>query len=122
MDGSKGRSMQEEVRRFVADVVGCSLDAVNLDTALLGDLEIDGDDASELVERFAKRFKVDLGDFDFCRHFHSEVDLLCGPMDLAQLLWSVVRGRAQSHSDTIGKMPVRIRDLVEAATRRKWPL
>ena len=52
----------EKVRRFVADSAGRSLQDVNSDTTLLGDLNIDGDDAWDFVAQFAKEFDVDLGD------------------------------------------------------------
>jgi len=111
---------QDAVTRFVADNAGYSARDLTPETTLLGDLGVDGDDAWELFEGFAKRFHVDLGNVDLTQHFHTEVELLCGPLDVAKLLWDRIRMRARTAADTSGKTPIRIRDLFEAVERGKW--
>lgn len=113
--------LYERIRRFVAHHSGCALHRIDADTTLLADLNLDGDDAWEFFEDFAKMFKVDLGNLDLTKHFHTEWDLLAGPLDIAWLLWETLRGRARFDPDTTGLKPIRVHDLVLAAVQRKWP-
>lgn len=112
--------LMDQVRRCVADMVGKNWKEVQPDATLLEDLGIDGDDAFDFLARFAKRFKVDLSELDFYRHFHQETDLFVEPMHLAQWFWSWLRGRPRPASKLAEKVPIRLKDLVEAAAAGQW--
>lgn len=51
---------------------------VNLNTRLLADLGLYGDDNLELIENFVKRFELNYSDFNYSNHFHSESELFQG--------------------------------------------
>jgi len=102
--------MDEEVFQFVADECGVPRERLTLDTRLLHDLRIDGADGTDLVERFAKRFGVEMTGFRNELHFGPEAG--CNPV---AYLWL----RA-FQSNKLQFVPITIGDLVEAATTRHW--
>lgn len=77
------------------------------DTQLIKDLKMDGDDAYEFIEKFAKEFKVDSSDFKFGDYFSAEGFDLIGiigsifkkaesklkPLTLGDLEQSVITGK-----------------------------
>jgi acyl carrier protein len=95
-------SIAESVLSLVADYTGCRREQLNLDTALNQDLGVDGDDACELLDAFAKKFGVDLSRFHYDRYFGSEAGGL------------PVLGFGSSCA------PLTIRDLVQMVDQRTW--
>jgi len=57
-----------------------------LDTKIEEDLGISGDDNLELLEKFVKKFELDYKDFDYSKHFLSEVELYGSGAALLNLL------------------------------------
>jgi acyl carrier protein len=99
-----------KVIEFIAGQSGASVSRITPKTRLLEDLGIDGDDASEILIEFATRFKVDLGEFEFGRHFGPE----CGYMPFYSLFCWLFRVRRQKIE------PVTIEDLVKAVENNAW--
>jgi hypothetical protein len=98
------------VKQFVADETGGKADHLKLTTRLLHDLGVDGDDGPEYMQAFAECFDVNLSQFEANRHFGPEAG--CNPIFY---VYSVLFAR-----DRPKRVPITIRDLVEAARRRKW--
>ena len=62
----------DRIRRLVAEEMRIDPEKIKPDSRLGRDLGIDGDDASELIERFAEVFEVDMTNFEFHMYFGSE--------------------------------------------------
>ncbi len=109
---------------FVADKTGYSLGRIRSETTLLGDIGFDGDDAAEFFEHFARQFQVDMRGFELLRYFHSELECVNGLGCLVlpvALLKTWFRPDNSDIHERCGKVPIRVRDLVEAAETKKWP-
>jgi hypothetical protein len=89
---------------------------LRLDTTLLGDLGIDGDDGLELMADFGRKFNVDLMQFEPSKHFGPEGGCF-PPLALYVLLRTWVMGDPH---EAVGLLPISIRDLVRAAEAGKW--
>jgi hypothetical protein len=81
------KDIKEQVSHFVAENLGWPPRKVEPDSTLFDDLGCSGTDALLFLESFAARFKVDLGDFDFCRHFLKEHER---PHLCLRLRWKVL--------------------------------
>lgn len=95
-------NLEQRVIWFISEVTGRKLDKLHLSSRLLHDLGIDGDDAAELVTKYAEAFQVDMKEFEFGKYFRSEPNLV-SIFDRKQTLDSM--------------LPLTIRDLVEYALR-----
>lgn len=65
-------SLEEKIIEFVAEQTGVSKSKITLDTCLLDDLGIDGDDGIDFFDAFSSEFKVDLSELNLARHFGPE--------------------------------------------------
>ena len=74
------------------------LAAISLESRLCEDLGMDGDDAWDFFQRFAREFGVDLSTMQWRRHFGAE-----GVISF----WSP-------------DIPVTVQNLVEAASAKRW--
>ncbi len=100
----------DDVVAFVAQNCGVATQAVSRDTRLQVDLGVDGADAAELMEEFANRFRVDLSEFEFDRHFSPEA----GFNPIVWLYYRLVKPQALRFES------VSVHDLVDAARNGKW--
>ncbi len=91
--------LADEIIRFVARQIGEPESQLSLETRLLQDLGVAGDDAQLLFASFAKRFGVDLTGFNLNDHFPCEY------------LWF---SRGPDY------VPVTVGDLLGAAEAKKW--
>jgi len=64
--------MNDEVIALLSNESGIALNKISEHFTLLGDLNIDGDDAWNLFEECSVRFNLDLTDFHFDTYFRSE--------------------------------------------------
>lgn len=64
--------LSARVLAFTARQLGLPSGRVRLQSRLLEDLGLDGDDAAAFMTAFAREFAVDLQDFPFSRHFGPE--------------------------------------------------
>ncbi|WP_435237661.1 DUF1493 family protein [Psychromonas sp. PT13] len=51
---------------------GYSKNKITRSTRLYQDINIDGDDAEELLYKYSELFGIDMSDFEFCRYFNNE--------------------------------------------------
>jgi acyl carrier protein len=120
--GSENDGTAQAVRDAIAEHAGVEPHEVTLQTEIGDDLGVDGDDAVELFEMIADRFKVDLAGMHFERHFGPEG--LC-PIEAAKEMFV-----------PWGQYPITVQDVVESVragrfiydydtrrftSRRPWP-
>jgi hypothetical protein len=107
--------VEREVVSFVAEQIGVPKHRVRVYTTLFGDLHVHGDDAEDLMVEFARRFEVDLAEFDLGRHFEPEHSSRVAPVLV--LLRRLV---GQTPEEAAGLEPLTVRDLVAAASAGRW--
>ena len=90
---------EKQIVSLVAQKTGQSPSEISLETRLLHDLGITGDDAGELLTEYSEMFHVDMREFEFERYFTGES------------WWFLGKG---------SKLPVTVRDLVDAAKQKRW--
>ena len=93
----------EAVVAFILRRTRISANVLNTSTQMARDLGLDGTDAYEFFDAFAREFKVDMSAFDFAKHF--------GPEGLNPA--SLLSKRKEFQ-------PVEIADLIEAARSKVW--
>jgi len=103
------KALADEVMAFTAKQVGVRPGNLSLDTRLLHDLDVDGDDGLDFMECFARGFEVDLSAFDPTLHFGSEGGW--NPLSLLACLFPATGA---------GLIPITLADLVEAARTHLW--
>ncbi len=101
----------EEVKAFVREFWYEPKRGLSAETSLNDDLGMDGDDAIEFMQAFSQRFKVDLTDFPYSKHFGPEA-----PATPLSVIESFVRRvRTGRWTDLT---PLTLRELAEATERR----
>jgi hypothetical protein len=65
-------SLIEDVRQFVAEQLGEPIDKIRPTCRLEEDLGVTGDQATQLLEAFARHFQVNLEGLEFAKHFGPE--------------------------------------------------
>jgi acyl carrier protein len=105
---SNEQDMLEKIKMLVAEERSEPISNIGLDTTLQDDLGMDGDDAVEFFTLFSERFNVDLTDLQWERHFGSEYWSTL--YILVPKIWKKIKGI----------MPITVKDLVAAATSKKW--
>jgi len=107
--------LERQVTAFVAELVGIDRHRLHLRSTIFGDLGVDGEDAAELMEEFARSFHVDLSGYDHWRYFGPE------GFNPVATLWVGLRQLAGlSSEEAAGLDPLTIRDLVAAARAGHW--
>ena len=99
------------IASMAAKKSGVNITQVGPETKLLHDLGVDGDDAGELLQNVADRFRIDMRSFQFDRYFHSESECFFNPF----LLIRACKVRFLSQ-----KEPVTISQLAESAKSGQW--
>jgi len=133
--------LSARVLAFTARQLGYNIEKVGLESRLLEDLGLDGDDAGEFFQAFAQEFAVDLHDFSLSRHFGPEgipfrvtlasLLILALAAALAALLswWAIpfflaalvlLLGYRYRKSQRSSPGSLRVLHLVQAATARRW--
>jgi acyl carrier protein len=73
----------DQLKQFIVDMVGISEEEVTPESRLYDDLGVYGDDATELLIGYGKRFNVDVSNFMTADYFKGEgMDLIGGLMRL----------------------------------------
>ncbi len=98
----------EKVRELVAEHRAMDKNKLSEQTELLK-LGMDGDDALEFMEEFRNRFSVDMSEFEFRKHFSPE-----GFNPIVYIYWLLFA------RDKLKSIPITLRDLTEAAEKKKW--
>jgi len=97
-----------EVICLVAEQSGVSASRITAGTRVGEDLGVDGGDATEFFTAFASRFHVDLGGFEFARHFGPEAG------------WSPIGSLVRLSAARGASEPVTVGQLVLAAETGVW--
>jgi acyl carrier protein len=93
---------------------------ITLETRLVEDLGIDGDDGDELLQAFAHEFGVDMSSMDPLNYFGDERTGLPAP-SLVPLASFLIPGfRASVRHATRGRRALSVRSLVASARARHW--
>jgi len=79
------------LKQFIVDRIGVNEEEVTPGSRLYEDLGIYGDDATELLVEYAKRFKVDVSKFMAADYFKGE------GMDLIGTLVRILTGKRSGH-------------------------
>lgn len=99
---------------FIAAQTGHAAAKLHLDSRLLHDLGVDGDDGPELLQAFSDQYGVALDGVDMTRYFGPESSL---GLIFFMRFFSSKREREESE-----KAPISIRDLVACAREKRWIL
>lgn len=109
---------------------GVSINKINLDTCLLDDLGIDGDDGADFFASFLNEFGVDLSEIDLSRHFGPEGggNIVVLFIILFYLVYNFFRWLTMKIFRIALKPikfgsdlePISVRKLIEAAKMGKW--
>lgn len=109
--------MAQQVIEFVAAFIGIDRHHVEPRSTIFGDLRVDGADAVDLMEEFARQFHVDMTGYDHSRYFGTE------GFNPVALLWTALRqlvGMTPEEAASVDSM--RIEDLVAAAGEGRWSI
>lgn len=107
--------LSTQVFAMVSEFTGVRPQELTLETTLLYDLGIDGDDAVEFFEEFARTFGVDLSDFNIETHFGPEAsDPFSSILTWVQGWW------IGDHHSAAGVVPISLHDLVQSARAGRW--
>ena len=104
------QALLDQIVALVSRTSGVPADRIRPETRLAEDLGVDGDDADELLDAYARRFGVDLAAFEFSRYFGEEPNL----MAFAHWVRDLWRGDARP------TRPLTIAMLAAAAERGRW--
>ena len=64
--------LESELRNLIVHELGAADTDIHSDTSLFHDLGTDGMDGEQFMEAYARRFDVDLANFEFSLHFGPE--------------------------------------------------
>jgi hypothetical protein len=81
---NKLRFAYETVKKFLEDQSGDTVDS--LKTKIADDLGMTGDDNYYMLAEFVKKFELEYEDFDYDKHFYSEMELYDSTAALINLL------------------------------------
>ena len=104
--------VEPQVREIVAKSAGRQPGEISLDSQLREDLNLDGDDAEELLVQLRDRFNIDFSGINFRRHFAGETSVWWfGFIEWIERLVGQPKQRF---------IPITVQDLVEAAAKSSW--
>jgi hypothetical protein len=109
-DATQREEIAENVFKLVERVTGISAEKMRKDPQLRLNASIDGDDAVDLLEAFAKEFEVNMQGFVYERYFGSE-----GIRDPISTLFGWIRQLWRPASQLLTA-----RALVDSAVARHW--
>ncbi len=113
------KDVEHRVKEFVAETAGVRVGRLHLDTTLLGDLGIDGDDANDFFIEFRDRFNVDVSSLDLSEHFGPEGWPWWGILLPVVWLWDFFL-KEGSLEEKANLTPIRISKLCEAVRLGRW--
>lgn len=116
--GEISPEMYERIAKLVASFVRCKRERIKPDTRLFHDLNVDGLDALNLMQKVETEFSVDMTEFVFSRHFGAEV--AWNPL---AWIYSFIfeRDKLNEKGTAIRTVPITILDLCIAATTKSFP-
>jgi hypothetical protein len=105
--------MDDEIKLIISNEANVSIDKVNDNSTLLGDLKIDGDDAWEIFEQCHSKYQLDLTNFDFSKYFRNEP---C----LKGLVYFYRKLKYRDEHIAANKSPITVKYLIAACKKGKW--
>lgn len=110
--------LQVRVIQWLSDFLSIPREKITLQTTLLGDLGIDGEDGIELITDFIKTFEVDPTGIQIGHHFGPECMPWNAPLKLEWIYRRVVLGQCPEVLHDL--IPIRVQDLIEIAAAKRW--
>jgi acyl carrier protein len=116
--------ISQQVIQFISNQLSVKPEKIFPETSLNIDLGVDGDDASEFLEEFSKKFKVDLSDLKYEKHFGPEA----GANPITILIWLTlfvlgrILNRKIEYNPGFSLIPITIQDLVDSANAGRWTM
>jgi hypothetical protein len=86
---------------------GLSADQISMESRLLQDIGLDGDDAMEAIQEISMKCSMDISNFDFTQYFRSEPSLL-------SLLWFLPSHKKNRINE---KCTITVGQLIDAARK-----
>ena len=105
--------IEKDIINIISHETGLPVSKINMGSTLLGDLNIDGDDAYEIIEKINAIYKPDLSSFVFKDYFREE-PCFKGLIYLLRLLKYKDTHRASN------KKPITVSMLVNACSTGVW--
>ena len=105
--------MDDEITIIISEEGDVPIRKVLKESTLLGDLNIDGDDAWEIFLRCHDEYGLDLSDFDFHLYFRNEP---C----LKGLVYLYRKIKYRDEHIAAQKVPITVMQLIDACKKGKW--
>ena len=105
---------KEQVISFVKDKLWEPKGGLTLESRLFHDLGVDGDDGVDFLIAYCEKFDVPVTDIQFNMHFGSEA----GATPFTFIRWIIDKDFRKGKK----MMPIRIKDLIEGADKKRWPV
>lgn len=105
--------MDMEIKQVISIESGKPIENISDSSTLLGDLQIDGDDAWSLLEQCNEKFGLDISDFQFNKHFRNEP---C----FKGLIYFYRKLKYRDEHLASQKIPFTVRRLIDACNKGKW--
>lgn len=65
-------SSETKLINFISDITGMEPSQINSESLIESDIGVTGEDAEDLIKQFAKKFRVNINQFDFAKYFYEE--------------------------------------------------
>jgi hypothetical protein len=104
--------MSENVRQFIAEMLVLPMNRIMDERRIRTDYGCDGDDAVELLTQFAKKFEVDMKNYNHDDFFYPEWAL--------SFLSPAVIFKWFTGTLPRPKYEIRVKDLIHVATIKRW--
>lgn len=101
--------IQKEVVLFLSNFCGIRHDLINPDSNIATDLNIEGDDAVDLLNEFSRRFSVDITSININEYFVPE-----SYFNPLTVIWEKIMNKKQEIK------PLQVKDFIEAAINKKF--
>lgn len=106
-------TLESEVMNLIREETLLPFSKISLNSTLLGDLGIDGDDAWDVFERCQAKYHLDLSEFEFQRYFRNE-PCFKGPI----YFWRKLKYRDEQIAAQ--KEPITVLMLIDACASGAW--
>jgi acyl carrier protein len=110
----------DRVRGLVSGQSGVPQEEITLETRLVEDLGLDGDDGHELLEAFADEFGVDMSGMAPLNYFDDEPPMFYSTALIPAVARFSPRFAAYVRRSTRGRRSLTVRSLVASARAQRW--
>lgn len=120
MENSHDKQLEEKILSFVSNQTGYRREELCMNTSLLHDLHLDGEDAASLILEFSKEFGIDANSFTFyalCFNKEGPWDFIFSPFVLIRSAYVYL-----AKPEYCKKKPLLIQDMYRAAKERIWTM